>query len=207
MQEATETGSVLSAILLFLDWWVLLTLCNFVLWRDDKPAPTAAALVQGNKAPDGQPAGGEIYPGFDKQEFLNGAANAYETILRAYAACDFATLRALLAQDVFDVFETAITERLARSEKLQLIFICLKDVQIARANLGGNNVEITVHFAAHLFSATLSSNGKVIDGDPTRVIETADLWTFGRDISQAKSTWLLVATDNGAHLQAEMTAG
>jgi predicted lipid-binding transport protein (Tim44 family) len=195
MQAATETGSALSAVLLFAGWWLLLTLLDLWSGRTEKPAPPAVVPSQHTDATS-QCAAGEVYPGFYEKEFLSRAAKAYEAILQAYATCDLDTLRGLLAQDVFSVFEAAIAERLRSAEKLHLVFICLKTVAVDRVSMNGSYVEISVHFAAHLFSAILSSEGKVIDGDPERIIETRDLWTFSRDVDGEGNPWLLTATDD-----------
>jgi predicted lipid-binding transport protein (Tim44 family) len=196
MQAATETGSTLSAVLLFAGWWLLLTLLDLWSVRETKAASPAAVAPDQHTDAASQCAAGEVYPGFNEREFLSRAARAYEAILQAYAILDLDTLRRLLAQEVFNVFEAAIAERVRRAEKLHLVFICHKTVAIDRVSRDGSYVEISVHFAAHLFSAVLSSEGAVVDGDPKRLIETRDLWTFSRDISGKDNPWLLTATDD-----------
>ena len=40
-------------------------------------------------------------------------------------------------------------------------------------------------------------NGNVIDGNPDKVTEVTDVWTFARDISSRDPNWKLVATEAG----------
>ena len=50
-------------------------------------------------------------PDFDPEHFLTGAKAAYEMIVTAFAEGDRATLKNLLAPDVYEGFVAAIAER------------------------------------------------------------------------------------------------
>ena len=47
-----------------------------------------------------------------------------------------------------------------------------------------------------LATATLSSNGDVVDGDLETVVEVRDIWTFGRDTRSRDPNWKLVGTES-----------
>ena len=42
--------------------------------------------------------------------------------------------------------------------------------------------------------ATVHADGEVIDGDPHKVIDKVDVWTFERDLKSQDPNWMLVAT-------------
>ena len=56
-------------------------------------------------------------PDFDPEHFLAGARVAYEMIVTAFAQGDRASLKNLLAPDVYDGFVAAITERERRARR------------------------------------------------------------------------------------------
>jgi predicted lipid-binding transport protein (Tim44 family) len=111
--------------------------------------------------------------GFDTPKFLAGARQAYGQIVTAFAGGDRATLRPLLAPDVFAAFDAGITARTAPASP----FVKLHDARIVSAALHGRTAEITVAFAAGFAS-----------GDIT------DVWTFERILDSADPNWILVAT-------------
>ena len=61
---------------------------------------------------------------------------------------------------------------------------------------------ITVRFVSQLISATRDKAGAIINGDPQRIKEVTDIWTFSRDVSTAKTranpNWRLIATQSPA---------
>jgi predicted lipid-binding transport protein (Tim44 family) len=47
---------------------------------------------------------------------------------------------------------------------------------------------------SELISATRSTSGEVVSGDPKRIKEVTDIWTFAREVTTANPNWRLVAT-------------
>jgi predicted lipid-binding transport protein (Tim44 family) len=131
---------------------------------------------------------------FDAGEFLSGAKLAYEMIVTAFAAGDRETLKPLLAPDVYESFEGAITARESRGETVEMTFVGLKSADFAGAALTGNQARITVKFVSELTSCTKNADGVVIEGDPVTVREITDVWTFERDVTDRDPNWQLVAT-------------
>ena len=62
-------------------------------------------------------------PAFDPAKFIEGARQAYETIVRGYASGDRAALKPLLTAQVLDSFETGIAARETRGETEQVEFL------------------------------------------------------------------------------------
>ena len=134
---------------------------------------------------------------FEGNPFLAGARAAYEMIVNAYAEGDRRTLKNLLSREVYDGFESAITEREKRGEMVESRFISVDNAEITGAELRGRNAQVTVRFSSKLVTATRDKNGKVIDGNAEKVVDVTDIWTFARDVSVRDPNWKLVATEAG----------
>lgn len=136
-------------------------------------------------------------PSFDAQHFLAGARAAYEMIVTAYSEGDRRSLKNLLAREVYDGFEAAITTREKRGEKAETRFVSIDRADLTGAEMRGKSAQITVRFVSQLVSVTRDRGGAVIDGSPDKVTEVTDVWTFARDISSRDPNWKLVATEAG----------
>jgi predicted lipid-binding transport protein (Tim44 family) len=134
-------------------------------------------------------------PTFDPKTFADGAKMAYEMIVMAYADGDRKTLKNLLSREVYDGFVQAITDREARSEKIQSSFVGINKADIVSAEMKGGEAHVTLRIVSELISATRDGAGTVIDGDPETVAEVKDVWTFARDTRSKDPNWKLVATE------------
>jgi predicted lipid-binding transport protein (Tim44 family) len=172
--------------------------------RNAPPAEIGAAAEERIKtiAPDGSPlnAGLKAVAGadrtFDPKEFIAGAKSAYEMIVTAFAEGDRKTLKQLLSREVFDGFVQAITQREARNESIDFKFVGIDKADITGASLKGGSAQITVRFLSKLISATRDGGGKVIDGDPVKVGDVTDIWTFARETASRDPNWKLIATES-----------
>lgn len=140
--------------------------------------------------------------GFDPEQFLKGAKQAYEMIVTAFAEGNRKLLRDLLSREVFDSFDTAIKEREDRGELMDQSFVGISKADVIDAEVNDGIASITVKFVSQLISATRDKAGAVIAGDPQSVSEVTDRWTFSRDVSSARArqnpNWKLVATQHAA---------
>jgi len=134
---------------------------------------------------------------FDPKHFITGARAAYEMIVNAYAEGDRRTLKTLLAREVYDGFESAITEREKRGETVENRFVSIDEAEITHAEVRGRTAQLTVRFHSKLVSATRDKNGNVVDGSADKVTDVTDVWTFARDTSSRDPNWKLVATEAG----------
>lgn len=132
---------------------------------------------------------------FDPKSFLDGARTAYEMIVTAYAGGDRATLKPLLAKDVFDGFAGAIADRDKRGERVDFTFVGIDRAEITHAALNQGTAEITVRFVAQLISVTRDRGNTIVDGDASKVTETSDVWTFARNLRSSDPNWTLTATE------------
>lgn len=134
-------------------------------------------------------------PSFDPAQFLNGAKTAYEMIVMAFAGGNRRTLRQLLEKEVYDGFVGAIDEREQRGEKVDSSFVGIERADIIEAEVKRKTALVTVKFVSELITSTRDKDGKVIDGDPKKVREVTDIWTFARETTSRDPNWKLVATE------------
>lgn len=141
-------------------------------------------------------------PAFDPETFIRGAKQAYEMIVTAFAEGNRKLLRDLLSRDVYDGFTRAISEREARGEQLDQSFVGIEKADILESEVKSGIASITVRFVSELISATRDKAGAIINGDPQRIKEVTDIWTFSRDVSSPKTrtnpNWRLIATQSPA---------
>jgi len=134
---------------------------------------------------------------FDPRHFLTGARAAYEMIVVAFAQGDRRTLREWLSKDVYDSFDAVIREREIRGETTETRFVSIDTTEIAGAELRGRTAHMTTRFVSQLVSVTRDKSGNVTDGNPDKVTDVTDVWTFARDVTSRDPNWKLVATEAG----------
>lgn len=148
------------------------------------PTPLAAGLAQ-IRAADRS---------FDEAIFLQGARSAFEIIVNAFAKGDTAALQPLLSEAVYTSFVDAIRARQQAHETLETNLVTIKSIDLAAAELEGATALVTVKCVSDQINVTRAQDGSVVDGDPERVVEKTDLWTFSRSVRSRDPNWTLIAT-------------
>jgi len=120
-------------------------------------------------------------PSFDPVRFSEGARGAFEMIVTAFAQGDTATLRPLLADDVYDNFAAAIRGRQDAKQTLETTLIAMKSAEIVEARMESRTALVTMKFTSEQVNVTRNAAGEVVDGDPNRVTIVTDVWTFARN--------------------------
>jgi predicted lipid-binding transport protein (Tim44 family) len=133
-------------------------------------------------------------PAFDPAHFVQGAKAAYEIIVTAFAEGNRKTLKNLLNAEVYEGFNGAIADRERRGEQIDQSFVGIKSADLVEAELKGGIAQVTVKFVSELISATRDRAGVVIGGDPKRIREVTDIWTFAREAASRDPNWKLIAT-------------
>ncbi len=137
----------------------------------------------------------KVDPQFDPEHFMTGAKQAYEMIVMAFAEGNQRLLRDLLSEDVFEGFASAIRDREAAGQQVDQSFVGINSSKMIEAELKNDRTaNVTVKFVSQLISATRDRNGEVLSGDPQRVQEVTDVWTFARDLTTADPNWKLIGT-------------
>ena len=132
-------------------------------------------------------------PNFDPVRFLEGARQAHETIVRAYASGDRETLMPLLTPRVMESFEGGIAAREARGETETAEF-----VHPARADLELATAEENRAVARVRFLAELRNRVKPADPAAEEQVEerrVAEIWTFERQLGASDPNWVLARTE------------
>lgn len=133
-------------------------------------------------------------PAFDPANFVRGAKAAYERIVIAFANGDVKALKSLLSKEVNEGFSSAISDREKRGEMVETDFVGIDRAEIVEAELKNKTAQVTVKFVSQLITAIRNRGGEVIDGDPKKVKEMTDIWTFARETSSRDPNWRLIAT-------------
>jgi len=131
---------------------------------------------------------------FDAPEFVTGGQAAFEMVVQAFAEGDLKTLRSLLNDEVYENFSAAVQQREDANEELETTVIGVKKADIIEARVEGRMAFVTVKFASEQVNVTRDKDGEVIDGDPNRVTEITDIWTFARNTRARDPNWTLVET-------------
>lgn len=137
-----------------------------------------------------------VEPAFSVGEFLGGARGAYEMILMGFERGALDDLVPLLSRDVFESFDEVVQHREREGLKVEASFAGLReiDIQGARFNPATREAEVTVRFVGEVTSVVRDRDGKVVEGDPNRLRQERDSWTFARVMGSDNPNWRLVAT-------------
>ncbi len=159
---------------------------------DDAAASDRAAQIRAYPAIDASVTNGLLAvvksdPDFDPEAFVSGSGRAYEMIVSSFADGDRKALKNLLSRDVYEGFVAAIGEREKQGEKIDQQFVGIKKADIVDAEMKGGVAYVTVRFVSELITAKHDKTGAVVDGDPQKIKEVTDIWTFSRDVSTARA--------------------
>lgn len=193
------------------EWIILAALAAVILYQlyatlgrrvgrqpEDAPAVVPAnASTRDLKAPETPP---EALSGlaalrarqadFDIGQFLSGARQAYEMIVKAFAAGDRETLRPLLSSDVMANFEAAIAAREAQNRVEKAEFLVAPRTDLDSITVEGDVAKAVVRILAEIRTRSTGAEGEAVDDR-----RTADLWTFQRDLKSKNPNWTLVRVD------------
>jgi predicted lipid-binding transport protein (Tim44 family) len=135
---------------------------------------------------------------FDPRHFISGARGAYEMIVLAFANGDRRALKDLLSSEVYDSFETVIKDREKHEQKTETRFVSIDKAELVSAEARDRAAQLTVRFVSQMISVTRDKTGAIVDGNPDKVADITDVWTFARDTSSRDPNWKLVGTGSAA---------
>ena len=131
---------------------------------------------------------------FDPRHFLSGARSAYEMIVLAFANGDRRALKDLLSSEVYESFEAAIRDREQHEQKTETRFVSIDKAELVGAENRDRAAQLTVRFVSQMISVTRDKTGTIVDGNPDKVTDITDVWTFARDTTSRDPNWKLVGT-------------
>jgi len=131
---------------------------------------------------------------FDPRHFISGARSAYEMIVLAFANGDRRALKDLLSGEVYESFEAVIKDREKHEQKTETRFVSIDKAELVGAEARDRAAQLTVRFVSQMISVTRDKTGAIVDGNPDKVADITDVWTFARDTSSRDPNWKLVGT-------------
>lgn len=134
---------------------------------------------------------------FDIGKFAVNAQDAFVMIVEAFAAGDRELLKDLLEPQVYAAFEGVITERERSGEKLSTEIHAVRKMEILDARFDGRQALMVIRFIADETCVIRDANGNIVSGDPDRITEMNDIWTFSRLVKNREPIWLLHETRDG----------
>jgi len=133
-------------------------------------------------------------PSITADAFVAGARGAFAMILDAFTRGDETLLRPLLSDEVFENFGRVIRNRRDAGETCDNRLVEVVSAEIVEAGMVGRDAQITVRFTSHQIIVVKDAQGAVIEGDPDKMVQLTDVWTFARDPRSRDPNWILVAT-------------
>ena len=129
-----------------------------------------------------------------KQEFINGAKVAYETIVTSFAKGDKNILKPLLNKEIYKNFSDEIDNRKKENIKSELTFVGVKSAKIKNFEKKDNIYTFTVDFVSEIIACKKDKNNKVIEGNPDIIKTVNDVWKFSKNMWSNNPNWYLVET-------------
>lgn len=134
---------------------------------------------------------------FDPAKFSTSAQDAFVLIVESFAAGDRELLKDLLEPQVYTAFERVIVEREQRGDKLSTEIHAVRKMEIMDARADAREAVITIRFIADETCVVRDKDGVVLSGDPDRITEMNDIWTFAKPAKSREPIWLLRETRDG----------
>lgn len=130
-------------------------------------------------------------PAFDPSRFIEGARQAYETIVRAYARGDRDALRPLLTEKVMSSFNAGILARedSGRTEAVELVAPPRADLELGTVD--GDVAKARVRFLAEVRNTITAATGE----SQVEERRTAEVWTFERRLGSSDPNWALAKVE------------
>jgi len=129
-----------------------------------------------------------------KNDFLEGAKIAYESIITNFSKGDLKSIKSLLDKNVYDQFNEAIREKKLKNVTSETTFIGINSAEVKEHNQNKNMLEVTVDFVSEIISCIKDKDNKIISGDSEKVKKVYDTWKFSKDSRSQNPNWLLIDT-------------
>ena len=165
--------------------------------ENDNSAPKKIVPLRANNAVangEGLEAVRRADPSFKDDDFMQGAAGAFSLILQAFADGDLATLRRLLAFELYEEFASSVHTRNKEGDQLEITVQSIDDVQLIDASVKDFIASVTVKFVSQQSRVVTDKDGQVIDDESEEQATITDIWVFERDTQLNDPNWKLVET-------------
>ena len=123
----------------------------------------------------------EVFDSFDHNKFLDGAKNAFETIINAFNKGDKGTLKNLLTTNVYKIFEKEINNN-NFDKDIQIFSLNIEKIEEVKVNK--EKITIKIKFISEQFK----------NNDESTKVKKEDIWAFEKDVGSKNPNWLLCST-------------
>lgn len=164
---------------------------------DVRPVLPRNVSIEGAEAEGGLFEIGRQMRDFDVATFTQGAQDAFVIVVEAFAQGDRETLQNLLAPHVYAAFDAALKDREEKGETVETEIHSVRRAEVLKARVVDKEAVITLRFIADETCVVRDRDGKILSGDPDRITEMNDIWTFARPIKSRDPRWLLTETSDG----------
>lgn len=134
---------------------------------------------------------------FEIAKFCTNAQDAFVLIVESFATGDRDLLKELLEPKVYAAFERALDEREKRGDKLSTEIHAVRKMEIMDAKSDAKEAIVTIRFIADETCVVRDKDNVVLSGDPDRITEMNDIWTFAKPAKSREPIWLLRETRDG----------
>ncbi|MDC0653695.1 Tim44/TimA family putative adaptor protein [Candidatus Pelagibacter sp.] len=132
----------------------------------------------------------------DREDFLNGAKIAYETIITDFSDSDNKLIasKPLLGEKIYNQFQEALSDREAKGHFAEITFIGVKSAKIKTNKTVENSLEVTVDFVSEIITCIKDRDKKIVSGSSEKIKTVYDTWVFSKDTNSNNPNWLLIDT-------------
>ena len=131
---------------------------------------------------------------FTMQEFLAGAKEAFDMVIKAFNGDDRDTLKFLLSRDLYREFKTELDQRKKQDEWLESTLIAVISAEPQAIEVEKHKARITVAFTTEQIQVTREKNGDVVEGSSTSAEHLEDSWVFEKDLRSGNPNWTIIDT-------------
>ena len=129
-------------------------------------------------------------PSFDVSRFMQGARQAFQMVVKAFATGDRATLKPLLDAELMSTFEAEMAKREGEGRSEQVEFLHEPRADLESLGVFGDLGRASVRFLAEFRSRSKGPEGEAVDDR-----RTAEVWTFQRSLTSRDPNWTLIHVD------------
>lgn len=140
-----------------------------------------------------------IDPDFTPQAFLDGATQAYDMIITAYAEENIVVLEGLISKNIMNDFAAAIKTRDDAGEDMDITIIGIAQPKILQCRLNGTLATFVLSISSRQTMVVYDKERNIIEGDQHHVEDCVDHWTFERDLTSDNPAWYVIATHHESH--------
>lgn len=162
--------------------------------KDKKTLSEAVEKIIKNNIETGRNKLVKIDKTFELQSFMKKSKDIFETILKSFENKDRETLKNLVSENVYDVFDKNIREFEKNKQTLNTEIVRFKNIVIKDINVEDKFASIIIEFISEQTTVLKDADGKIIKGDDNYLETIKDTWLFGRDYNDKDSDWLLCET-------------